>query len=469
MATDKYKNINLKKNFAEKKLLIDELKNLINHENKMSEKYLEFKKIQEKWFKIGPVPRVESQILWNNFQHHIKNFYDYLHLNRKFKEIDINHNLNEKKKIIQQVKKLIDVEDRISAYKFLERLKKRWKYELGPVEKKEDIELRKEFESLGGKIIKNKKEFDQNRDTITEENLIKKKVLLNEIKKITSKETNSSKEWQKKIKEFEKIKIELNKIGPIPSKKRNNYWKNYKETIKDFYLTKNIFFKNLKIIYRENIFKQENLINRIEILKKNENLESIKKEIILIQREWKNISPVPYKINEKNWKKFRLLCDHFFKKVDSEKENKLTELKKNEEKQKKFINSIQDKSQENNLDEILKKWKQLGSKKEDVENQFEKVILKIIKSSGLNEENSRTKLFEFKSQIMDSVEKNKKISILNQELDVLKKEVSTLENNLSFFNEKSKESELLNKVHKDIAKNKKQIEKIIAQKKILKN
>jgi len=128
LATDKYKNINLKKNFAEKKLLIDELKNLINHENKMSEKYLEFKKIQEKWFKIGPVPRVESQILWNNFQHHIKNFYDYLHLNRKFKEIDINHNLNEKKKIIQQVKKLIDVEDRISAYKFLERLKKRWKY-----------------------------------------------------------------------------------------------------------------------------------------------------------------------------------------------------------------------------------------------------------------------------------------------------------------------------------------------------
>ncbi len=32
------------------------------------------------------------------------------------------------------------------------------------------------------------------------------------LKKITSKETNSSKEWQKKIKEFEKIKIELNKL-----------------------------------------------------------------------------------------------------------------------------------------------------------------------------------------------------------------------------------------------------------------
>jgi len=469
LATERNKNINLKKNLADKKYLIDELKNLINHENKMSQKYLEFKKIQEKWFKIGPVPRAESQILWNNFQHHVKNFYDYLHLNRKFKKIDVNHNLSEKKKIIQQVKKLIDIEDKISAHKFLERLKKRWKYELGPTEKKEDSELSKEFKNLGEKIIENKKEFDHNRDTITEQNLIKKNDLLGEIKKIISKETNTSKEWQKKIKEFENLKIKLNKVGPIPSKKRNNFWKNYKATIKDFYLTKNIFFKNLKKIYRENIFKQENLINRIEILKKNENSEPIKKEIILIQREWKNISPVPYKINEKNWRKFRLLCDHFFNKVDSEKENKLTELKNNEEKQKKFINSIQSKSQENNLDEILKKWKQLGSKKDDIENQFEKVVLNIIKSSGLNEENSRTKLFEFKSQTMDSVEKNKKISILNQELDVLKKEVSTLENNLSFFNEKSKESELLNKVHKDIEKNKKGIEKIIAQIKILKN
>ena len=161
MATEKKQNINLKKNLADKKYLIDELKNLINHESKMSQKYLEFKKIQENWFKIGPVPRAESQILWNNFQHHVKNFYDYLHLNRKFKEIDVNHNLSEKKKIIQQVKKLIDIEDTISAHKFLERLKKRWKYELGPVEKKEDTELSKEFKNLGEKIIENKKEFDK--------------------------------------------------------------------------------------------------------------------------------------------------------------------------------------------------------------------------------------------------------------------------------------------------------------------
>ncbi|MBC8300665.1 MAG: hypothetical protein H8E55_33490 [Pelagibacterales bacterium] len=79
------------------------------------------------------------------------------------------------------------------------------------------------------------------------------------------------------------------------------------------------------------------------------------------------------------------------------------------------------------------------------------------------------KIFEIKSNTMNNVEKNKKTSKLIQELDNLKKELSTLENNLSFFNEKSKENKLLNKVHKDIKKNKEQINNITSQIKILKN
>ena len=70
---------------------------------------------------------------------------------------------------------------------------------------------------------------------------------------------------------------------------------------------------------------------------------------------------------------------------------------------------------------------------------------------------------------MNRDEKNKNIIILNKELEKLNKEVSTLENNLSFFNEKSKENKLLNKVHKDIEKNKLHIQNIIYQKKILRN
>ena len=71
---NKNKKIDVNKNLNEKKVLIEKLKNLVNLDNKISEKYLEFKEIQETWFKIGPVPRQDNVKIWNNFQHHIKKF-----------------------------------------------------------------------------------------------------------------------------------------------------------------------------------------------------------------------------------------------------------------------------------------------------------------------------------------------------------------------------------------------------------
>ena len=70
---------------------------------------------------------------------------------------------------------------------------------------------------------------------------------------------------------------------------------------------------------------------------------------------------------------------------------------------------------------------------------------------------------------MNAVEKNKKTTELIQELDNLKKKLSTLENNLSFFNEKSKGNILLDKVHKDIKENKEKISLITSQINILKS
>ena len=469
MGIEKYIKFDLNKNLKEKEVLIEELKKLINISSKTNEKYLKFKKIQENWLKIGPVPRPDDEIIWNNFQHHIKNFYDYLHLNRKFKEIDIKYNLDQKEKIINQAKELVKSEDKPRSYKFLLRLNKKWKYEIGPINKEEDIQLNKIFAEIGLEIYKNKKEFEKNKELILIKNFIKKEILLIEINDLISKECTTTKEWQNKIQEFEKIKKTLEKTGPIPIDKKNNYWKNYKETIKKYYLSKNVFFKKLKNTYIENILKQEELINKVEDLKKKENFEVNKKEIILIQKIWKKINPVPYKENEKNWKKFNLLCNYFFKKMDKEKENKIIEIKKKEEKQKKFLKDIQNNLLEINLDDVLIKWKELGSNNKNTDNQFEKIVHKILKSSGLSDEDSKIKLFEIKTQEMDKSEKNKKIINLNKELEILNKKVSTLENNLSFFNEKSKESKLLNKVHKDIERNKKQIENIISQKRLLKN
>ena len=221
MSLDKNINIDYKKNLVEKQKIIERLKNLINLDIKMNEKYLEFKELQKKWFNIGPVLRKENSIMWNNFQHHIKNFYDYLYLNRKFKEIDIKHNEEQKEIIITQAKELIKSKDIVRSYKYYERLNKKWKYEIGPTIKKKDKILNTRFSEIGKKIYNNKIEFDKNKDIILNENLLKKEAYLKEIIDIVNKQSNKPNEWQKKINEFEKIKNSLNKTGPIPSNKKN--------------------------------------------------------------------------------------------------------------------------------------------------------------------------------------------------------------------------------------------------------
>jgi len=195
-------HIDLSKNLKLKQNLINELKELINLDTTMNEKYLGFKEIQNKWLKIGPVPRIQSEIIWNTFQHHIKNFYDYLHLNRKFKEIDIKYNLDKKKETIEQAKKLIVIEDKVKASKYLERLNKKWKFEIGPTKKENEIILNEEFKRVGNLIKENKIEFDKNKDSILEENYLKIENLINEIREIVETEIASTGEWQKNITSF---------------------------------------------------------------------------------------------------------------------------------------------------------------------------------------------------------------------------------------------------------------------------
>ena len=76
---------------------------------------------------------------------------------------------------------------------------------------------------------------------------------------------------------------------------------------------------------------------------------------------------------------------------------------------------------------------------------------------------------EIKTKCMSSDQINEEINTINQRLDVLKKELVQQENNLSFFNEESKENKLLEKVHRKIDKNKIEIENLNKMKKSLLN
>jgi hypothetical protein len=464
------KKINTNQNLVEKEILIDRLKNLINDDISISKKYQELKKIQSFWFKIGPVPRTKSKIVWNNFQHHIKNFYDYLHLNRKFKEIDLKHNRIQKEKILLHDKDLINSNDKIKIWKDFQRLKKRWNYELGPVEKKFEKELNGELEEIEIEINKSKKHFEENRDSVLEKNYNNIIILLEKGKSLTQDKLESLKSWQRRISDFEKIKRQILNSGPIPKKSNKKFWTDYKKLIKEFYSQKNSFFKNLKNVYSNNIQKQFSLINEVEKILDNENPESFRSQIISIQKKWKLIKPVPYKANKKNWLDFKSKCDIFFRRLNEKKNFNSKELIKSNEKQESIIEKLNSfRGKQKDLEKIIENFILIGVSNSKNEKIFYNKINSLFLNLGLNNLEIEKLITEIKTKCMSSDQINEEINTINQRLDVLKKELVQQENNLSFFNEESKENKLLEKVHRKIDKNKIEIENLNKMKKSLLN
>ena len=95
----------LKANLERKQEIINEIKNLISlgkddvawDTNTLLRKFLDLKK---KWYEIGAVPREYYNDIWNNFNHHTDNFFDYLSLTRNYQENDFKQNLEKKNKLI---------------------------------------------------------------------------------------------------------------------------------------------------------------------------------------------------------------------------------------------------------------------------------------------------------------------------------------------------------------------------------
>ena len=101
------------------------------HANEVS-----FKEIQENWRLAGAIPRDKYNILWNTYHHHVENFYDFLHLNREFRDLDFKHNLEQKLKLITRAEELSQESNINKAFRELQMLHKMWKEEIGPVAKK---------------------------------------------------------------------------------------------------------------------------------------------------------------------------------------------------------------------------------------------------------------------------------------------------------------------------------------------
>lgn len=452
-------------NLVIRKDLIEELKGLIGIDQPISDTYKQFKDLQARWRESGHVPRADANNIWKTYHHHVGIFYDFLHLNREFRELDFKYNYEEKLKIIEQAEALGKMDNIQKAFRNLQELHKRWKDELGPIAKEHGETLWERF-SEATKVIHEKRQFFQkNQAEIYKANYEKKKTIIVQMEQLVEVEIKTHSEMQKMIRNMENLRTSFFECGHVSRSDNAEIWTMFKGVMRLFSRKRNTFYKSLKRDYSENFKQRMELVKQAEGFLQTEDFAATTPKVIALQKKWKDMGPVSRKQNDKAWKLFRKACNDYFALLD-ERKNKLSEGEQQAfEEKDKLLKKLQ--SEEGldriSIDQIIVEWtkiRSVGHKTNQINSEFVATIENALKQLGEDKESIAAFKYQLKLKLMgdrtELIQKEK--SQIKQRLDKAKQEYIQLETNMEFFSKSSSENPLVNKVMKDLEKQKKIID-----------
>jgi hypothetical protein len=452
-------------NLVIRKNLIEELKGLIGIDQPISETYKQFKNLQSRWRESGHVPRAEANNIWKTYHHHIGIFYDFLHLNREFRELDFKYNYEEKLKIIEQAEALSKMDNIQKAFRDLQELHKRWKDELGPIAKEHGETLWERF-SEATKVIHEKRQFFQKNQTeVYRANYEKKKTIISQMQQLAEIEIKTHNEMQKMIRDMESLRTSFFECGHVSRSDNAEIWAMFKDVMRLFSKKRNTFYKSLKKEYSDNFKQRMELVKQVEVFLQTEDFAATTPKVIALQRKWKEIGAVSRKQNDKAWKLFRKACNDYFALLD-ERKNKLSEVEQQAfEEKDELLKKLQSKEglDRTSIDHLIEEWTKIGSvgrKTNQINSEFVAAIENSLKQLGEDKESIASFKYELKIKLIgDRTELiQKERSQIKQRLDKAKQEHIQLETNMEFFAKSSSENPVVNKVMKDLEKQKKIID-----------
>ena len=447
-------------NMVLRKNLIEELKGLVGIDQPISETYKQFKDLQSRWRESGHVPRAEANNIWKTYHHHVGIFYDFLHLNREFRELDYKYNYEEKLKIIKEVEALGKMDNIQKAFRNLQELHKRWKDELGPIAKEHGETLWDRF-SEATKVIHEKRQFFQKNQTeIFQANYEKKKMIIAQMLELAETDIKTHNEMQKLIQDMESLRTSFFECGHVSRSKNAEVWAMFKDVMRSFSRKRNSFYKSLKKDYSENFKQRMELVKQAEAFLQTEDFAATTPKVIALQRKWKEMGPVSRKQNDKAWKLFRKACNDYFALIDDRK-NKLSEGEQQAyEEKNKLLKKLQSEDFDRaSIDQLVEEWIGLGSvgqKRTKINSEFVAGIENALKQLGEDKESIAGYKYQLKLKLMGDRTNliQKERSQIKQRLDKAKQEYIQLETNMQFFSTSSAENPLVNKVMKDLEKQK---------------
>jgi len=472
------------KNLQIKRRILEDLK-LLTETDETAESLEKVKELQNEWKKIRAVPHENVQELWDSYRVFLDKFYDNLSINFELKELDRKKNLEAKIDLCMKVDQLQDEASVKVAMNLLNKFHDEWKH-TGPVPKEYAEEIWTRFKAASDKIYEQKKaQMDEMRE-MRRKNLELKTAINERLEQVATLLYDKPKEWIEKTEVLNAFFEEWKKIGPVPKEQNEIVWGKFKDLRNHFYRQKNNFFKQLNKDKSENLKVKEALCEKAEALKDSEDWLKTTNELIRLQGEWKKVGPVPEKVSDEVWKRFRAACDNFFSKKEEHFKGQKEEQEKNLDVKKALLEEVKalESMTETQTDEVFKtlrdiqkRWNSAGyvpiKFKNQVQKEFSTIIDGLYKKHKRNaEEMKEGQLQEHYEELSQSPDGTKRLQFeerrVKEKIRHLKNDVETLENNIGFFSNSKTAGPLIKGITDKISKANEQIERLQKELKAIK-
>lgn len=277
-------------------------------------------------------------------------------------------NLLKKRHIVEQIKKLTETHEDVTAnITQFRNLQQEWK-ETGAVPVADANDLWRDYNKYQEdfwdliKINNELREYDFKKNKELKTQLIEQAIKLHEEEDVV-----------KAFRALQKLHDEWREIGPVSREEREDIWTKFKEASTVINKKHQTYFEELHANEIENLQKKTELCEKLEAVT-TENLKTFKdwekttQYIISLQEEWRKIGFAPRKDNKKIYERYRTACDLFFEKKSNYYKEVKNELAENLEKKKALcekVEALKDsddwKETTEKLIQIQKDWKKIGA------------------------------------------------------------------------------------------------------------
>lgn len=463
----------MKNNLAKKEALLEQLQALVEKAGQGTPEVNEFKTLQTQWKEIRNVPQENVTALWKQYQLLVEKFYDVLKINHEFREYDFKKNLEIKTRICEAAEALEKEEDVISAFRQLQQLHNEYR-ETGPVAPELREELWTRFKAASTTINRRHQEHFEAKKELEKENLDKKSAICEQIEAIDCSTLTTYQAWNNATKQVLDLQAQWKSIGFAPQKMNLKIFERFRMACDEFFRQKSEFFKEAKNALANNIERKKALCEQAEALKESEEWKATADKLTRLQKQWKEIGPVPQKHSEALWKRFVTACDTFFERRNaatssqrSEEQNNLAQKREVIEALKAIDTTLPADEQTRLISELTAKWNSIGfvpfREKDKIYKEYKQIVNALYEK--LHIDANERKLANFRNSIGkggNSLQRER--DHLIRQYETLKNEISTYENNIGFLSVSNKKGASLVDVMRQKVEKLKQDAQMILQK-----